>query len=81
MAVHDPTGADSVTYALIDAVFEGDLDIVFEGLEPTDPAAVDHVIGVFEGLSSIGRGGKARGQFIANKVLVAKLGYQFQVAI
>ena len=57
LAVEDAAGADRVADALVDAVFERDLDVVPVGLQPADPRAVDDVAGAIQRRAAVGGGG------------------------
>ena len=47
LAIHNATGAERVADALVDAVFERDIDIEREGVEAADTRGVEHVVGTF----------------------------------
>ena len=58
LAVENAAGADRVADALVDAVFQRDLDVVPVGFEAADARAVDDVARAFERLPAVGRGGE-----------------------
>src|SRR5690606_27540408 len=62
LAVEDAAGADSVAHALVDAVFERNVDIGGEGFEPAHPHAAHDVARARERLAAVGGGGHPGGQ-------------------
>ena len=48
LRVHDAAGTDGVAHALIDAIFQRDIDIGFEGFQPALADGADHIIGILQ---------------------------------
>ena len=49
LATHDTAGAEGIAHALVDAVFQRNIDVELECVEPADPARIQRVVGAFEG--------------------------------
>ena len=62
LAIHDTAGAECVAYALVNAVFERDIDIGFECLKTSNAYYAENIISPLERLATIGgccKGGAA----------------------
>ena len=54
LGVHDAAGAEGVADALVDAIFQGDVDVGLEGLEAALADHADDVIGPGESRAAVG---------------------------
>ena len=68
LAIHDATGTERVADALVDTVFERDIDVEREGVEAADARGVEYVVGAVEGAAAIGAGAQGGGQLIGRDV-------------
>ena len=81
LTVHDAASADRVPDTLVDAVFERNLDVRRERLEPADADAVDDVARAFESLATINRGGDPRRQFVHLNDPVDDLAHHVEIVL
>ena len=80
LAVHDAADAERVPNALIDAIFQRDVDIGCKGWETTDPGAVNDIICAGQCAPPIRCGGDGGRQVVFANVLLAKLADHVEVA-
>ena len=81
LPVHDAAGAERIADALINPVFERDVDIEGEGVESADPRGVEHIVGPLQGAAPIGRDPEGGGQSIGLDIASGQLGDHIEVVL
>lgn len=79
LGVHDASGAEGVTDALVDAVFEGDVDIRGEGFETALADHAEDVVGIGDGLAAVGGGVDDGGELVCVDIALAQLGDHLEI--
>lgn len=79
LGIHDAACTEGIADALVDAVFEGDIDIGLECFESSLPDGADHVIGVCDGFLAVEGCGDFGGEFVGGDVASAEGGDGFEV--
>ncbi len=51
--IHDAARAEGIAHALVDAVFQGDIDIMLEGFQPALANGADDVIALGNGCAAV----------------------------
>ena len=64
LAIHDAACANGIAHALVNAIFEWNVDVGGIGFKPADAHAVHDVFGTIEGLAAVGGGGDFGGQIV-----------------
>ena len=81
LCIHDAAGAERIADALVDAVFERDVDVGLKGLQPTLADRADDVVGVGNGLAAVGGRRHCRRQIVGGDVAPAQLRDHVQVVL
>ncbi len=79
LGIHDPAGADGIAHALVDAIFQRDIDIQLESFQAALADHANHIIAILDSLPPVGGADNLSRQAVGLDVALAELGNHIQV--
>ena len=73
LAIHDSAGAEGITYALVDSIFEGNIDVGCKGIEATLTDGAYDVIRIQKGFAAVCCCGNGCGESICLDIALNQL--------